>query len=158
MQHRREDIREFLGSRGFKNAAKESPDTTVWKCDSTSTCIAFRNAKPRTAAGKLLSRSEVAKGFLQDPSSVDFGPKYLGQGYWAIANQNFVMGASMRTEERSKGCSVTLNMGFGLGGMNVLVVLPYDLYNWPIPPDNGRLQRKYISAMVEKLPVNRNAR
>ncbi len=63
-----------------------------------------------------------------------------------------MMGASLRLEQKSPGCSVSLLMGFGLGGTEFLGILPYDLYTWPIPPDNGRLQREYMAAMVKELP------
>ena len=42
-------------------------------------------------------------------------------------------------------------MSLDLGGLVFLGIIPYDLYTWPVPPDNGRLQADYKAAIVKEL-------
>jgi hypothetical protein len=62
------------------------------------------------------------------------------------------MGASLQLKEEPGGCTATLSMSFGMGGTEFLGIIPHGLYTWPIPPDNGRLQKEYLAAVVEALP------
>ncbi len=136
--------KQLLIDRGLK------PDQD-WACGPDYRCVVFRNAPPRTAEGKPLSRSDVVKDYLQDPAKADFRWKSLSHGYWAVPNSNFVMGASLQLKQQAAGCSAKLEMSFGLGGREFLWILPYDPYTWPIPPDNGRLQKDYMAEILKRL-------
>ena len=98
-----------------------------------------------------LNRDEVVRNYLTDPATVDFQWKNLGHGDWAVADRNFRMGASLQLETERSGCSAKLFMGLGLGGLGFRGIVPYSLYTWPIPPDNGRLQADYMTAIVKIL-------
>jgi hypothetical protein len=142
----------FLNSRGLKIAQSYTKADEDWSCGPGYRCIQFKNAPPRAADGRALSRSDVVKDYLKDPAKADFRWKNLTHGYWAAPNHNFVMGAKLQLQQEATGCTAKLHMGFGLGGTVFLVIIPYDLYTWPIPPDNGRLQNEYMEAVVKALP------
>ena len=143
--------KQFLNSRGLKVAQGYTKVDEDWACGQPGyRCIVFRNAPPRTAEGKSLSRDEVVSGYLSGP--VDFRWKNLTRGYWVAPDHNFVMGASLQLKKEPVGCTAKLFMSFGLGGMEFLGIIPFDLYTWPVPPDNGRLQKEYLTAVVNALP------
>jgi hypothetical protein len=144
--------KQFLDSRGLKVAQGYSGEDEDWSCGPGYRCIQFKNARPRKADGKALTRGEVVKNYLKDPDKIDFRRKTLGHGYWATPNGNFVMSAKLQLKQEPAGCSAKLQMGFGLGGTVFLAVVPYDLYTWPIPPDNGKLQNEYMASIVRAMP------
>lgn len=145
-------VKQFLESRGLKVAQGYSKEDEDWSCGPGYRCIQFKNAPPRTADGKAFSRGDVVKNYLKDPDKADFRWKAIGRGYWAAPNSNFFMGAELQLKQEPNGCTTKLHMTLGLGGTVFLGVIPYDLYTWPIPPDNGRLQNEYLEAIIKALP------
>jgi hypothetical protein len=143
--------KDFLNSRGLKVAQFRKTDLD-WPCGPGYRCVMFGGASPLMADGKSLSRDDVVRNYLADPSKVDFRSKNLTHGYWAVPKRNFRMGASLQLKTEGSGCFAKLFMTLGMGGTVFLGILPYDLYTWPIPPDNGRLQLEYMAAIMNKLP------
>jgi hypothetical protein len=144
--------KQFLHDRGLKVAQLWGLPEEDWPCGPDYRCFSFMNAPPRTASGMPLNRDDVVRSYLKDPAKVDSRWKNLGHGYWAAPNRNFVMGAALQLKKESTGCYAKLFMSFALGGMKFLGILPYDPYSWPIPPDNGRLQVEYFTAIIKELP------
>jgi hypothetical protein len=142
----------FLSNSGYAVAQSNKKDED-WACGSPGyRCIVFRNAPPRTVAGKTLSRDDVVRNYLKNTPTPDLRAKNLGRGYWVAPNHNFVVGPSLQLKREGVGCSVKLFMPFGMGGTVFLVIFPFDLYTWPVPQDNGRLQSEYLAAIVAELP------
>jgi hypothetical protein len=139
--------KQFLDNRGLK--------AQLWgalECAPGYRCIAFKSAPPRSADGKPLSRDDVVRDYLKEPAKADFRWKNLGHGYWAVPDRNFTMGASLHLKAESMGCYAKLMMGFGIVGTEFLGIIPYDHpRSWPVPPDNGRLQNEYMTAIVKEL-------
>jgi hypothetical protein len=144
--------KQFLASRGLKVAQAYNKKDEDWSCGPGSRCIQFKNAMPRTADGKALSRGDIVKNYLRDPDKTDLRWKSLGRGYFAAPDRNFVIGAKLQLMQEPAGCLVRLQMALGLGGLVFLGVIPYDLYTWPIPPDNGKLQSEYMAALMGAMP------
>jgi hypothetical protein len=142
----------FLNNRGLKVAQSYAKVDEDWASGPGYRCIVFRNASPRAVEGKALSRDDVVRDYLKDRSKADFRWKNLSRGYWAAPDHNFWMGASLQLKEERTGCFAKLFMSFSLGGTVLLGIIPYDLYTWPVPPDNGRLQIEYMAEIVKELP------
>jgi hypothetical protein len=141
----------FMARRGLQVSRpfKTVPESD-WTCNQMR-CIVFGNASPRNSDGKALSRNDVVKDYISQPNKVDFRWKYLTHGYWAAPNSNFSMGADLQLRDEEPGCSAKLRMSLGMGGLEFLGILPHDLYNWPIPRDNGRMEKEYMAAILKQL-------
>jgi hypothetical protein len=144
--------KDFLNGRGLKVAQSYTKTDEDWACGPGYRCVMFGGASPRTANGESLTRDDVVRNYLTDPSKVDFRSKNLTRGYRAVPDRNFRMGASLQLKTEGSGCFAKLFMTLGMGGTVFLGILPSDLYTWPIPPDNGRLQTEYMAAIITKLP------
>jgi hypothetical protein len=97
---------QFLNNRGLKVAQSYTKTDEDWTYGPGYRCIAFRNAPPRTAEGKALSRDEIVRDYLKDSPKADFRWKGLTHGYWAAPNHNFAMGATLQLKQESAGCSL----------------------------------------------------
>ncbi len=144
--------KEFLRTRGLKVARSLNIEED-WACGKPGfRCIVFQNAPPRSADGKLLVREDVVREYWGKPASIALHRKYYGHGYWAVPGRNFTMGASLQLLGVNRVCKAKLEMGLGLRATMYLVVVPYELRDWELPPDNGRLQTEYMEAIVMSLP------